>query len=89
MKMTTVLVASAAVVTVLMLVRSPIEKAHAEATRPAGDATQLLYRLDRDADGKLSFLEAKQDKHLATEFYHMDLNLDGFLSPDELSHPQI
>ncbi|NVK43974.1 MAG: EF-hand domain-containing protein [Oceanospirillaceae bacterium] len=40
--------------------------------------------LDRNADGRLSFLEAKQDERLKSAFYRMDLDLDGFLSPEEL-----
>lgn len=49
------------------------------------DMTRALFNeLDRNGDGRLSFLEAKQDKRLVGKFYRMDLDLDGFLSPEEL-----
>lgn len=48
----------------------------------------LFNELDRNADGRLSFLEAKQDERLIDEFYPMDLDRDGFLSPEELNRLQ-
>jgi hypothetical protein len=84
MKMTTALVAGTLALSALWLIQSPIE--HASAS--SGDIPDIsLYafgQLDRNADGKLSFLEARQVKSLHTEFYRMDLDLDGFLSPQEL-----
>ncbi len=49
----------------------------------------LFYELDRNADGKLSFLEARQDKTLGLEFYRVDLDLDGYLSPQELDSVRV
>jgi len=49
----------------------------------------LFNELDRNGDGRLSFLEAKQDERLAEAFYRIDLDLDGFLSPEELRRLQV
>jgi hypothetical protein len=65
----------------------PQSPAAATDTLPTGlpqVSMSLFNQLDRNADGMLSFIEARQDKALGLEFYRMDLDLDGYLSPREL-----
>nr|WP_158651858.1 hypothetical protein [Marinobacterium profundum] len=70
----------------------PLSPAAATERMPAGlprISMPAFYQLDRNADGKLSFIEARQHKTLALVFYRMDLNLDGYLSPQELDSVRV
>jgi hypothetical protein len=84
MKITTALVAGTLALSALWLARSPIEQASAAPMDIPEISLHTFAQLDRNADGKLSFLEARQVESLHMEFYRMDLDLDGFLSPQEL-----
>ncbi|GGO79603.1 hypothetical protein GCM10011348_14290 [Marinobacterium nitratireducens] len=83
MKRVAAVLGSAALTSAFLVLAQPAaENVQAESLpnlpRPA------FNELDRNGDGRLSFLEAKQDERLIGEFYRMDLDLDGFLSPEEL-----
>jgi len=84
MKITTALVAGTLALSALWLTHSPIEQASAASMDVPEISLHTFTQLDRNADGKLSFLEARQVESLNKEFYRMDLDLDGFLSPQEL-----
>ncbi|MFC6669125.1 hypothetical protein [Marinobacterium aestuariivivens] len=85
MKMVAALLGSASLFSVLVIAKGSIEAAQADTAAPtANPAAPVFNQLDRNADGKLSFLEARQDARLIDTFYRMDLDLDGFLSPYEL-----
>jgi hypothetical protein len=89
MKITTTLGAAALTLLTLWLTLNP---AAATERMPAAQpriSIPVFYQLDRNADGKLSFIEARQDKTLGQEFYRVDLDLDGYLSPQELDSVRV
>ncbi|WP_083928455.1 hypothetical protein [Marinobacterium rhizophilum] len=84
MKVTTTL---GACTLTLLAIWLPLNPAVATDSLPMGlpqISTPVFHQLDGNADGKLSFLEARQDKTLGLEFYNMDIDRDGYLSPQEL-----
>ncbi|UTW12488.1 hypothetical protein [Marinobacterium rhizophilum] len=89
MKMTAILGAGALATVTLWLTQSPAQATDALPTGLPQVSMPVFFQLDRNADGKLSFLEARQDKTLGLEFYRMDLDLDGYLSPQELDSVRV
>jgi len=44
----------------------------------------LIAKLDFDNDGRISIEEAVEDESLSLKFAELDINKDGYLSPNEL-----
>lgn len=82
MKLVAAALGSATLASAIAIAQPDTQDAHVKPL--PSEARPVFDDLDRNADGRLSFLEAKQDERLKGAFYRMDLDLDGFLSPEEL-----
>jgi hypothetical protein len=89
MKITAILGAGALAAMTLWLTQTPAQATDALPADLPQVSMPVFFQLDRNADGKLSFIEARQDKTLGLEFYRMDLDLDGYLSPQELDSVRV
>ena len=52
----------------------------------AGSTSAAFTKLDADADGRVSAIEAANDSKVAGSFTMADADRDGYLSPAEFAH---
>ena len=47
---------------------------------------ELFMNLDADSDGLISIAEAAVDSDVSAQFAELDINKDGYLSPEEFTN---
>lgn len=62
------------------------EQTMTESTRMAAADSAVFTKLDADADGRVSAIEAANDSKVAAGFTQADLDKDGYLTKSEFSN---